>query len=287
MSAPALRLIAASARFHSAQSRGGSAKPACASRSLAIEQQARVDVPRHAVEAAVEHVGIPDAGEVVVLAHHGRCVHVRLQRLQRTERGQLRHPGVAELGQVRQRIAGERGQQLLVRRGERQRLHLDADAGIVALEVGQQRRHHLGLASHRPEFQHGDVGVRARAGHQGKQCEENGGVESPGVERPPQDLGEVVPAKAGIHRKRRPGLRLGSRYAPALRAGLVARPLRRQPRERRTCARGRFAPHFAFFAAGAFALPPSSSQPPVKPARSRPLRMYGFFFITFQTKSSR
>ena len=55
------------------------------------------------------------------------------------------------------------------------------------------------------------------------------------------------------------------------------------PISRASAAFGSAASSAVGFAAASFA----ASQPPVKPARNRPLRMCAFFFITFQTKSLR
>ena len=121
------------------------------------------------------------------------------------------------------RVAGERRQQLLVRRGPRQLLDFDADARIGALELGKQPNDDLTFAPHRPEADDGDVGRALLAARQRKQRE--------GSEH--QRRGETASAGATAH-------------------CVVA-----------------------------------VSQPPVKPARSRPLRTYAFLRITLQMRPLR
>ena len=95
----------------------------------AIEEQARVDVPRHAEKPAGtigrrHDIGVEDAGEVVVARDAGGRQPL-VERLERTEGAELGQPGVAELAEVGQGVAGEGGQELLVRRRPGQLLHPD------------------------------------------------------------------------------------------------------------------------------------------------------------------
>ena len=122
----------------------------------AVEEHAGVDVPRQAEQAIAARrghdVGVEDAGEIVVARDAG-VRHPRIERLERVERGELGQPCVAQLAEVGQRVAGVGGQQLLVRRGPRQLLHDDADAGMPRMEFGQQFGDDFRLAAHRPEVQ--------------------------------------------------------------------------------------------------------------------------------------
>ena len=103
----------------------------------AEEHEPRVHVPRDTVQRAVDPVGVPDAGEVVVRADDRGGVGVAVERFERVQRVELGDPRVAELADVGGRVAGERGEQLLVRGGPRQLLDLDADARIGLLELGK------------------------------------------------------------------------------------------------------------------------------------------------------
>ena len=118
---------------------------------LAVVDQARVDIPRYAHQLAVDHVGVPDALEVVLRVDHGRVLHERLQRGQCIQLGELRHPGVAELAHIRQAIGRECGQQFLVRGRPWDVLHIHLDAGVFSLEFVDQLADHLRFATHRPE----------------------------------------------------------------------------------------------------------------------------------------
>jgi hypothetical protein len=80
------------------------------------------------------------------------------------------YPGIAELAHVGRGIARHGGQELLVRRSERQALHLDVQAGVLTLEVWQQRAHLVGLGAKGPELQHFLVRrATTAADHQGRQ----------------------------------------------------------------------------------------------------------------------
>jgi hypothetical protein len=128
----------------------------------AIEEQARVDVPRHAIETSRDDVRIPDAAEEIArIDRRGR--DRRVERLERAERDEFGDPRVAELADVGRRIARERGQQLFVRGGPRQLLDVDANAGMRALELGNERGDDLAFASHRPKADDGDIGGVAAA----------------------------------------------------------------------------------------------------------------------------
>ena len=136
---------------------------------LAIEQQPRIHVPRHAVDVAIDDIGVPDAFEVILLFDHGRVVDVGLQRLKRVQLRKFRHPGVAQLADVRQRISGIGRQQFFVRRGPGNLLQFHAQRGMLALELRNQCADHFGLAPHRPETDRHAV-VGRTAGRQQKQA---------------------------------------------------------------------------------------------------------------------
>ncbi len=144
----------------------------------AVEEQPRVDVPGQRPDGAVDDVGVPDAGEVVLGVHHRGAFDPRVEALQRAERHELRDPGRSELEDVRHRLADVGGEKLLVRRAPGDLLHADAEAGMFALELRHQLGHHLALAAEGPELDGGPVlgaapaaerqqrgdGERARAG---------------------------------------------------------------------------------------------------------------------------
>src|SRR5205823_12594097 len=102
-----------------------------------IEQQPRVDIPRHSVEGAANDVGVPDPGEIVARLHGRGARETPVQRLERLERDELRDPGIAELTQVRRRLARERGEQLLMSGGPGQLLDPYLDVGMELGEFGQ------------------------------------------------------------------------------------------------------------------------------------------------------
>ena len=117
----------------------------------AVEQQARIDVPRHAEQRAVDAVGLPDAAEVIGRLDGGRGSDARIERLERVQRDELGHPRVAELAQIGRGPARECGEELFVRRAPRQLLDIDVDAGVRTLELGHERCDDLAFAAHRPE----------------------------------------------------------------------------------------------------------------------------------------
>ena len=134
----------------------------------AIEEQARVDVPRHAEKPAGtiggrHEVGVEDAGEVIVARDAG-AGHPRVERLQGTEGAELRQPGVAELAEIGQRVAGECGQKLFVRCRPWQLLHANLHGGMALTKGREQVDDHLGLAPHGPEIKRAlGVGLAAPA----------------------------------------------------------------------------------------------------------------------------
>jgi len=67
-----------------------------------------------------------------------------------------------------------RGEQLLVRRAPGDLLHPDPDAGVPALEFGQQGLHALALAAHGPEVQRGDLRLARVAARQQEQRQQAG-----------------------------------------------------------------------------------------------------------------
>jgi len=125
----------------------------------AVEEHARVDVPRDAVQLPADDVRGPDAGEVVALFDHRRR-----ELLERAHGHELRDPGVAYLRHVRRRLTHVRGEQLLVRCGPRDLLHDDVDAGIGVLELGDHSRDDFPFVAHGPEFEAfaGVAALRAR-----------------------------------------------------------------------------------------------------------------------------
>ena len=61
----------------------------------AIEEETRVDVPRHAVSRLIDDVCLPNAGEVIAGVDHGR-----LYGIERVKGDKFRQPSVSELGYV-------------------------------------------------------------------------------------------------------------------------------------------------------------------------------------------
>ena len=97
-------------------------------------------------------IGVEDAGEVVVARDAGGG-HPLVERLQRTEGAELRQPGVAELAEVGQGVAGEGGQELLVRCRPRQLLHANLHGRMALAKGREQLDDHFGLAPHGPEIE--------------------------------------------------------------------------------------------------------------------------------------
>ena len=120
----------------------------------AVIRDSRFHIPRHCVGRALDHACVPCTGEVIFAGETWRSRDAVVQGFQRIQRGELGDPGIAQRHHVRQRIAGERGEQLFVRRSPRKLLQVDTDAGVAALELGQQLRHHLAFMAHGPEPHH-------------------------------------------------------------------------------------------------------------------------------------
>jgi hypothetical protein len=135
----------------------------------AIEEQARVDVPRHTEQAGWHHrpAGMTLVSRMpaeVVVARDAGAGHQRVERLQRTEGAELRQPGVAELAEIGQRVAGECGQKLFVRCRPWQLLHANLHGRVALTKGREQVDDHLGLAPHGPEIKRAlGVGLAAAA----------------------------------------------------------------------------------------------------------------------------
>ena len=84
-----------------------------------------------------------------------------VERLDRAQSDQLGHPARSQLGDVGGRVAGEGGEQFLVRGDPGDLLDPDPDAGVQPLEFGHELGDDLALASHRPEAQRLAAVVRA------------------------------------------------------------------------------------------------------------------------------
>ena len=137
---------------------------------LAVEQQPRIDVPRHAEQLTIDDVGIPDAGKIILRHDRFGGIDKRLQRLQCAERGEFRDPGVAELEDVGQAVGSECGQQFFMRCRPRDVLQLNPDTRVLAFELRQQFGDDFGFAAHRPEFDRGFVALTlATAGERSEQ----------------------------------------------------------------------------------------------------------------------
>ena len=179
----------------------------------AVEQQPRVDVPRHAVQRALDLVGAPDALEVIV-GNDAGGIGPRLQRLERAERGELGDPGVAELRDVGRGVAGEGRQQLFMRRAPRQLFDAHAQRRVLALERGEQLAHHLAFAAHRPEAQRRIARCACAAGRRDRRRAERNGARQAGAaqrarhnrrrcSRPHQPWSSQPPVKPARCRPRR------------------------------------------------------------------------------------
>jgi hypothetical protein len=117
----------------------------------AVEQEPGVDVPRHAVELALDAIRVPDARKVVGGVDRRRIGDVGVERRERAERDEFGYPRVAELAQIGCGATRERRQQFLVRRTPRQPLDLDVDTGMRTLVFRQKLRDDFAFAAHRPE----------------------------------------------------------------------------------------------------------------------------------------
>jgi hypothetical protein len=144
--------------------------------------------PRH-------EIGVEDAGEVVVARDAGSRQPL-VERLERAEGAELGQPGVAELAEVGQGVAGEGGQELLVRRRPGQLLHPNLHAGVALAKGGEQLDHHLGLASHGPEIERA-LGVAPASAAAGKRAGQR--------RRTPADPADRLATPAASRRGARPG----------------------------------------------------------------------------------
>ena len=146
-----------------------------------VEEQTRVDVPRHAPGGAVDHVGVEDAGEVIAAVDRAGGADALVQGLDGPQGDELGDPGIADLEHVGHRVTDVGCQQLLVRRAPRDLLHADARARVAALELRDHPLHHLPLASESPELDHGllaAVATTAGRGHDHQRREEEARPES-------------------------------------------------------------------------------------------------------------
>ena len=116
-----------------------------------VEQNARVDVPRHSVGRVIHDVRRPNAGEIIGAVDHTRGGDERVQGLEGVQGGELRHPGVAQLRDVGGGVANHGGQQLLVRRRERDLLDADVHSRMRPLERRHQRLDDFAFVPERPE----------------------------------------------------------------------------------------------------------------------------------------
>jgi hypothetical protein len=125
-----------------------------------IEEQTRIDVPRHRVRDRVDDVGVEDPRKVVGSDDRG-VRHPLIHGFERTERHEFGDPRVADLKDVWHGVADVGRQQLLVRRTPRNLLHPHADARRAPLELADEILHDFALAPHRPEL---DDNRRSRLG---------------------------------------------------------------------------------------------------------------------------
>src|SRR5207253_4591578 len=117
----------------------------------AVEQESRIDVPRHAIELALDDVGVPDSGKVVAAIDRRRARDVSIQRLESTQRDEFRDPGVAQLADVGRGVSGKSSQEFFMRGAPWELLDVDPDAGMRSLELGNKRGDDLAFATHGPE----------------------------------------------------------------------------------------------------------------------------------------
>ena len=186
---------------HSSQVCGRPRMTGGAQQVAAIEEQARVDVPRQAEQAAGaidrrHDIGVEDAGEVVVARDAG-AGHPLVERLQRAEGAELGQPGVAELAEVGQGVAGEGGQKLLVRRRPGQLLHPNLHARVALAKGREQLDDHFGFAPHGPEIERA-LGVGPAAAAAGERAGDQ-------RHRAPADLSDRPAAPVAAGRRAGPG----------------------------------------------------------------------------------
>src|SRR5262249_2778632 len=93
---------------------------------------------------------------------------------ERADRDELGHPGAPDLDRVGERAAGERGEELLVRRAPGDLLHADPQLRVEALEGGHELADDLALATERPERDRRVRVVPPAARPEGEQCERRG-----------------------------------------------------------------------------------------------------------------
>ena len=97
-----------------------------------------------------------------------RADNVGLEILEGVDRGELRHPRVAELRDVGSRFADKGREQLLMRGGPGHGLDAHVNAGILALELGDHLLHDFAFGAHGPEAQRdGAIAWRTAAERQG------------------------------------------------------------------------------------------------------------------------
>ena len=117
-----------------------------------IEEDARIDVPRHTVSPSAHDVRGPDPGKVVRFRDRSRSRRPVGQILQRPHLGELRDPGVSHLGDVGCGVSDEGCQQLLMRRRPWDLLHDDMHCGIAPLEFRNHVDDDFSFAPQSPEF---------------------------------------------------------------------------------------------------------------------------------------
>src|SRR5262249_8150508 len=81
---------------------------------LAIKQQARVGIPRDAIDMRIDFICPPKTGKIVLSLDGLGSLDVGIKWFEGSQRGKLGNPSVAQLAHVRRRITGERRKQLLV-----------------------------------------------------------------------------------------------------------------------------------------------------------------------------
>lgn len=125
----------------------------------AVEEDASVDVPGHAVRLAVVRGLLPGGGEEVVLLDG-----LGVDRLEDAHVGELAEVGPAHLHDVGQLASGGRGDELLVRHVPADRGHLDGDVRVgLLVDVGDLGEL-LALGAHGPDGERLlGIGVHVRA----------------------------------------------------------------------------------------------------------------------------
>ena len=92
--------------------------------------------------------------------------------MQRIQRRKFRHPCIAELAHIRQRLARVRSEQLFMRRRPGKLLDLQIDFRMLPFESGEQLGGHFAFAPHRPECQVNLFSLlrRTPCGNRGRRC---------------------------------------------------------------------------------------------------------------------